>query len=163
MAKCEACGREQSWREIFPADENDLYGASELSIMPSSEIAARMTHVRRATLEEAERRAREISRRLRKDMPAGWGFILMLASFERGGGGGLTYLSTIERESAIRLLEEWIGRVSGGRAADAGNGFYDGTRSECWCCESRVGLRRMRGEHRSIVICENCLAESENV
>lgn len=45
---------------------------------------------------------------VRSMMPPGWGFTLILASY--GEGGGLLYISTVEREDSIKMLREFINR-----------------------------------------------------
>lgn len=111
-----------------------------------------------ATLEAAERKAREWARLLRRDLPRGWGFVVFLASL--GKGGATTYLSTIERDDSIRMIKEWLARVSPGGSADA-PGFVDRTETECWCCETRENLVLLNGPLRSIALCRRCWNSTE--
>lgn len=64
---------------------------------------------RRATLESAEVKCREIARRLKGVMPEGWGFMLVLSSF--GEDGFFTYLSDLQRADAIKLLREAVSKI----------------------------------------------------
>lgn len=56
----------------------------------------------REPLEQAEVSARRLGEKIRRSMPRGWGFFLVLSSF--GADGFLTYLSSIERASARELV-----------------------------------------------------------
>jgi len=60
----------------------------------------------REPLEKAEVQARKIGREIKKHIPEGWCFTLVLAS--KGVGGYSTYISNIERDSAIRMLGETV-------------------------------------------------------
>lgn len=106
----------------------------------------------RAPLEKAESDARSIARILKQSMPEGWGYILHLMSF--GGDGFSTYMSSVLREDAIRYLEEWI---EAQRALAETSEFVDGTGPSCWCCGAKSGLVTMRGQHRSVVVCNACV------
>lgn len=53
-----------------------------------------------------ERQCRELVDVLKPRVPAGVGFILFLADF--GDKGNLAYASTLERQSTIKLLQEWL-------------------------------------------------------
>jgi hypothetical protein len=58
--------------------------------------------------EDVERKLYSIGRMIGEDMPEGWGFLLMIASY---GEGGMTfYLSSMERAGAIKMLEEFLAR-----------------------------------------------------
>lgn len=63
----------------------------------------------RARLEDAEVVARRLSRHITESCPKGWGFILMLCSFEEPGvGGGLsTYSSNCHPETIPTALREF--------------------------------------------------------
>jgi hypothetical protein len=50
----------------------------------------------------------DCGRVLRPMMPEGHGFTLIIASY--GEGGGLYYISTVEREDSIRMMREFINR-----------------------------------------------------
>lgn len=115
-----------------------------------------MAASKRASLEQAEQAARSIGQRLAREMPAGWGFILWLESF--GPDGFATYLSTIERDDAIRSIEEWIQQMKGTPRTGE---FVDQTARSCWCCSGKEGLVTMRGAHRSVDLCRACLATQE--
>lgn len=110
----------------------------------------------RARLEEAERVARELGRTIGSRMPRGWGFILWLESF--GEDGFATYLSSIERDTAIRSLKEWIARME---TTPATSEFVDDTTDSCWCCGTKEGLVTLRGPHRSVDVCRVCLRTKE--
>lgn len=56
----------------------------------------------RADLAEAEAKARELARTIKKDLPTGWGFMLILASY--GADGFMTYISSCDREDAKKML-----------------------------------------------------------
>jgi len=58
----------------------------------------------KATLEEAEIKCRDIARKIKAEMPKDWGFLLILTS--HGENGHSTYLSSVERSCAIKLLRE---------------------------------------------------------
>ena len=61
----------------------------------------------RAPLEVAEARLRVIGRKVKTQMPNGWGFVLCMASFDEGGPDGrMTYLSSVQRADAVNLLRE---------------------------------------------------------
>lgn len=110
----------------------------------------------RATLEEAERVAVALGRRLKEQMPKGWGFILWLESF--GPDGFATYLSTIKREDAIRSLQEWLARMK--TTADTSE-FVSDTDDSCWCCSGKTALVTLRGPHRSVQVCAQCILSTE--
>lgn len=105
----------------------------------------------RASLEQAERVARDLGRSLKDRMPPGWGFILWLESF--GADGFATYLSSIERETAIRSIKEWIARMETTPRTSA---FVDDTGRDCWCCGATTDLVTLRGPHRSVDLCSVC-------
>lgn len=107
----------------------------------------------RASLEEAERRAREIATTVKAMTPAGWGFILWLESF--GQDGFATYLSTIARDDAVRSLREWLARMD---TTPKTSEFVDDTANSCWCCGETRDLVTLRGQHRSVDVCRVCLA-----
>ncbi len=52
----------------------------------------------------------DLGRKLKKDMPEGWGFTLMI--FEYGSGPGFFYLSSAMREDMIKMLHEAIDKLS---------------------------------------------------
>ncbi len=64
---------------------------------------------RQNKLETNEEALRLLGRVLKDVLPAGHGFILFLAS--HGPDGYMSYLSSVERESAISCLKEWLMRV----------------------------------------------------
>jgi len=61
----------------------------------------------REPLEKAEVQARKIGREIKKYIPEGWCFTLVLASKGEEGGYS-TYISNIERDSAIEMLGEIV-------------------------------------------------------
>lgn len=67
-----------------------------------------------APLETAEVKCRRIGELIGKDMPKGWGFMLILASHGSGvddGGreiGRMTYISNCQREGMIGMMREMI-------------------------------------------------------
>lgn len=63
---------------------------------------------------EVEEKIREIGQALKNTMPEGWGFVLTLASY--GEGGATFYMSSIERDDTIKLLEEMIEKLKRRRA-----------------------------------------------
>ena len=61
-------------------------------------------YIRREPLEKAEIQARKIGMEIKKHIPAGWCFTLVLAS--KGEEGYSTYISNIRREDSIKMLTE---------------------------------------------------------
>ena len=49
-------------------------------------------------------------------MPAGWGFLLIMGSFEQDGetGGMATWIASIERADAIALMREMADKLERG-------------------------------------------------
>lgn len=66
----------------------------------------------RAPLENAEVVARDIGRLIKGACPPGWGFALILASY--GQDGFMTYLASMRREDAIKLLRETADKIEKG-------------------------------------------------
>ena len=66
---------------------------------------------------EIEARLNDIGVLLKAAMPENWGFVLVMSSL--GENGAAFYLSSIERESTINLMEEMFQKLKG-RQADAG-------------------------------------------
>lgn len=64
---------------------------------------------KRALLEQAEVRAKNLGRHLHAQMPEGWGFALILFSF--GEGGFSTYISDANRADMIAALKECIEKL----------------------------------------------------
>jgi hypothetical protein len=50
----------------------------------------------------------ELGGRIGADLPAGWGFNLLL--FQYGAGGSLFYISSAERQDVIAVMREYIAR-----------------------------------------------------
>lgn len=110
--------------------------------------------MKRASLEQAEASTRAIGHRIKELMPPGWGFILWLESF--GEDGFATYISSIERETAMRSLREWLARME---TSPRTSEFVDDTAASCWCCgDKNAELVTLRGPHRSVDLCRVCLA-----
>lgn len=63
----------------------------------------------REPLETAEIKAREVGRLIKSAMPEGWGFCLVLSSY--GDGGFCTYVSSVEREGAVKMLRELLDKI----------------------------------------------------
>lgn len=63
----------------------------------------------RAPLESAEVVARDIGRTIKEACPPGWGFALILASY--GEDGFMTYLASMQRQDAIKLLRETADKI----------------------------------------------------
>ena len=56
-----------------------------------------------------EEKLKEIGRRLKDSMPEGFGFTVLIFSFNEGGGlGSLFYMSSAERDSMIATMREFI-------------------------------------------------------
>ncbi len=53
-----------------------------------------------------ERQCRALAEDLGRKVPAGVGFILFLCDF--GNDGNLAYVSSVERDGAIKLVQEWL-------------------------------------------------------
>lgn len=69
-------------------------------------------NTRRASLEAAEGKARELGRKIKKRMPEGWGFILILSSFDEDPEDRvMTYLASVERAGAIKMLRELADKI----------------------------------------------------
>lgn len=60
----------------------------------------------RATLDEAKESLKKIGEEIRGQMPEGWGFVLLYGTY--GQGGIMTYLSSVEREDAIKMMLEFV-------------------------------------------------------
>lgn len=58
--------------------------------------------------EEVEQRLKAIGDHLRNIMPAGFGFVLLIASF--GEGASTFYTSNCERESVVAMMREFISK-----------------------------------------------------
>jgi hypothetical protein len=57
---------------------------------------------------EIEQLLRGLARTLKGKMPPGWGFSLFICSF--GGGGSSFYISSMERQSFLESLQEFMVR-----------------------------------------------------
>lgn len=71
-----------------------------------------MADEKRAPLESAEIKTREIARILKSIMPKEWGYFLCISSF--GADGFFTYMSDIQRADAIKLLRETADKLEKG-------------------------------------------------
>lgn len=60
----------------------------------------------RGMLESAEVAARRMAELVDAEMPDGWGFVLSLFSFNEAEDGYSTYISSLQREGAIKALRE---------------------------------------------------------
>jgi len=108
-------------------------------------------------LEEAERYAKGLASAIKETMPHGWGFVLLLADL--GPTGNLTYLSSINRDDAIRLLGEWVRTVRPGGPADPAKAeWFELLEDRCQCCDSRIDVRAIFGPLRRACVCRSCLA-----
>jgi hypothetical protein len=56
----------------------------------------------------AEEKLKEIGRMLKASMPEGFGFTVLIFSYEGGKTGSLFYLSSAERDSMIATMREFI-------------------------------------------------------
>lgn len=65
--------------------------------------------MKRETLETAEIRARRYAKYLNTNMPLGWGFVLILVSFEGDKKG--TYISNCDRETIPAALREFADKI----------------------------------------------------
>ena len=63
-------------------------------------------------LEHAEMHCRKIGRQLGDQMPSGWGFALLLFSFNEPTE--TTYISNCERESMVKALRELCDKLERG-------------------------------------------------
>lgn len=70
------------------------------------------------TLMQMEEAARDLGRRLKRDMPPGVGYALLLFHF--GEGGSMTYVSSAQRADMILALEEMLVRLKTGGVAPHG-------------------------------------------
>lgn len=108
----------------------------------------------RATLEAAEVAARRIGAQIKAGVPAGWGFVLLLSSHGREGFS--TWVTTYERLTAVRVLEEFLQTMAGTLGDDR-------TTPQCWLCDTKAQpLITMRGPNRSVVLCAHCILLNEN-
>ena len=98
--------------------------------------------------ERIETLAQEAARAVDKLTPVGWGFLIFLTS--HGDAGYTTYVSSIEREDAVRMIEEWMERmkVEGFESTDI--------RSRCWLCGTLDNLHEIKGPLRSVTLCAKC-------
>lgn len=83
--------------------------------MNEKSIAGDGAACKRATLEQAENKARRIGEALRdamKDLP-GWGFTVILTSF--GDNGLTTYLSSCNRQDMIKAMREMADHLEKGK------------------------------------------------
>lgn len=119
------------------------------SAAPDPVPPSRPTPPARATLETAEAAARRMGVAISKHVPPGWRFVLVLAS--SGAQGASTYIASIERESAVALLEELTARI---RTDDGLTVNVE----RCWCCQAREHLTELHGPTRHVTICRICLA-----
>jgi len=67
--------------------------------------------------EDVERKLYSIGKLIGDALPDGYGFMLMIASY--GEGGSAFYLSSMQREDTIKMLEEFIARERAKAAAQA--------------------------------------------
>jgi len=65
-----------------------------------------------------EKQTRDIAEKLKAWCPAGVGFILFLADY--GAKGNIAYVSSCDREDAIKMVMEWLGRQRLGGTGDDG-------------------------------------------
>ena len=108
----------------------------------------------RAPVESAEIASRRVCDVLNVSLPDGWGFILWLVSF--GEKGVATYTTDIEKDQAIRIMEEWLEMQKGAEMPDTLDGV-DRKRNTCWLCSSTSNIEILRGPHRSVAICSTCI------
>jgi len=57
---------------------------------------------------EAEEKLKEIGRMLKESMPKGFGFTVLIFSYEGGKTGSMFYLSSAERDGMIAAMREFI-------------------------------------------------------
>ena len=63
-------------------------------------------------LERAEHQAKEMGRFLKTMLPAGWGFILILANYtDRDDARRMTYIASVDRGSVPTLLREMADKL----------------------------------------------------
>lgn len=104
----------------------------------------------RESLEAAEITAQRLGRAIAEGCPNGWRFLLFLCS--EGPDGFMTHVSNIDRATAARMVEEWLGHLAGGAS------FTNVDVSDrCWCCDRTQGLIDITGTKRKVVICAFCL------
>lgn len=72
-----------------------------------------MPDEKRAPLEAAEIKLREIGNILQTVMPPGWGFMMILTS--TGEDGFFTYLGNVRRSDGINLLREAATKIEQGK------------------------------------------------
>lgn len=101
--------------------------------------------------ESIEVLAQRLARHIAEQTPDGWQFVLHLV--QQGEGGFATYVSNVQRETAIRFHVEWLERMKV-------DGQYLDTdiTDACWCCGGKRRLRTFRGPQRMVSICRQCLA-----
>ena len=60
---------------------------------------------------EIEELLADIGRKLKAQMPPGWGFTLLICSY--GEGGAMFYLSSVEREDMVKAMKEFLAKAEG--------------------------------------------------
>ena len=63
-----------------------------------------------------EQQCRDIASVIAQACPAGVGFLLFIA--DHGTSGHMAYVSSVERESAIKLVQEWLDRQDANHPAE---------------------------------------------
>lgn len=57
---------------------------------------------------------RDLGRKLKQTMPAGWGFTLLMFDFHEGPGkGSLFYISSARREDMVKSMREFLAKEAG--------------------------------------------------
>lgn len=106
----------------------------------------------RAPHEHAEVVAQQIAEEIGDRMPPGYGFMLWLSSY--GMGGYSTYVSSINREDAITMVDEWLRKMRAGRAFDDTD-----ISGDCDSCGSKAWVHEVLGTVRRIQLCAKCWCE----
>lgn len=63
-----------------------------------------------------EQQCRDLASHLKPKVPAGVGFLLFLA--DHGAEGNMAYVSSVERQSAIKLVQEWLDHQDANHTAE---------------------------------------------
>lgn len=106
----------------------------------------------REPFERAEVAAQRLARRIDEALPQGYLFLLFVVA---SGDGPTTYVSNVERDGAVLMVQEWLERMKA-------QGYTDtDIRDACWTCGSLGEGATFKGKLRNIRLCEGCLDTGE--
>lgn len=67
---------------------------------------------KREPLEAAEASAQRVGRLIGNSLPSGWGFVLIMGTYEPGYA---TYVSNLERDGAVKMIRELADKIESGK------------------------------------------------